>query len=1111
MGRIGRGTAHRGGGHPVSRGRGRGRAAPAGRGREPGAARGRGDARLEAGLARLAARYRSLPRAKRDAMTERETAAAFVLPLLRALGWDAGEGAGGVRERSGDARGPLTHELLSGDGMPLIVVETRRMSDSLDGRGAERGGSVTHPERAVLRAWSLGADWAVLTNFAELRLYHTLSRRPEDGLVFSAAAGGAGRGPCDLALLARESVLAGGLDDLNLHGDRGAAAVQVIDDLGGLRRDVCADILRNNEGAAAAGDGLRAMAQALVDRLLVVRIAEDRGLVGEGALRGEVDDWRRLGLGTPLARRIRALFEDLWEAYGAAPFEAGPIDGVRLSDGLLAGAVDLLYGYDFALLGSDVLGGAYEDYLAAPRGGARRGGPRGAAGGGGGGGRGGRRKRLGAFYTPPRLVSHTLNMTLGRRLAECRTPDDVSRVRVLDPSCGSGSFLIGAFDLLLEWYREYNRAASEKAAAARRPGGGDRGTLDGDLVAVADPERRILRDNLFGIDIDPQAAAIASTNLLLRAATKNKRPPRILGANILVGNSLVTGLEEGFKGLDAADREALNPLDPARLPHGRFDVVVGNPPYYGVGAGDPIRVSASFGAAGGGSAVNAAMMFVERAVGLLREDGGRLGLVVPKACSYAKGWSGTRRLLSGQVRLTHVVDCAEAFRGVRLEQVVVVGEKRGSPAGGGGGRGGACRIQRAAGGAVRDGGEVGLSEFAGADMIFLESDPASWSIRKKMLAAGVRLGDLVGDGAIMTGEYAQGLGCWLASRPEGGRRMLAGDDIARYRISASRYYRRDEPLMAARGRGGRADAARAPHVVGQRIVAHMGSPRPHIALAFAYDEEGSRAFDTVTHVLPGGKIDAHALVAVLNSRPVSWYAHKFVFCNAVRSMDLRPWYMKRIVVPAVGPGDEKELADLGRAIAGLALSDRAKRPRMEDYLAGGGQGTLELREYVRAAGGSERKIHCRGAEGKVSRVEAVDAGGGWLDFFARYSPQRGRAPRRDRILSLRVPDRGVRDYIRVRAGGARHGGRGGRAGPLYEQVAGTRIPAYGRGFAEHMRALRSMLAPYARDTERFEAWSEEYAALDAAVDRVVCRAFGLSRDEARHIGESSRPPGWSNY
>lgn len=1109
MRQTGRGTA-RGGGRPAqAREASRDHPTPAGGRRGPGAnadsrddLRHREDPDLEAGLIKLIDRYRGLSQAKLDAMTEQETGTKLILPLLRSLGWDT-ESVDEVREQHRTAYGPSDYELLI-NGMPRIVVEIKRISNSLDGYHVARGKKVPYPKQAIQYAWNLRVDWVVLTNFKELRLYHSLSKTPEDGLVFSMTANDMVHRLDDLALLARDSVLAGRLDVMNLRRERSTVDVQVIDDLNVMRRDIHEDILRNNEGVGA-GDDLRMMVQTLMDRLLVIRVAEDRGLIAADTLRNEMDAWRRHGLDTSFARRLRVLFAEFEDIYDTALFKTGAIDKVALSNSLLTGAVDRLYGYDFALINSDVLGSIYEDYLTTSLRSV---------------GHGKiqviddnkERKKLGIFYTPPHLVSHTLDKTLGEKLAECRTPDDVSKIRVLDPSCGSGSFLIKAFDLFLDWYKKYNRAASKKIAAAARGEAGKKpgnsnGTLDGDLALVADPERRIVRDNLFGIDIDPQAASIASVNLMLKAMTKNEKLDRILGTNILVGNSLVTGLEDGFRGLDPADRAALGPLDPARLPHDRFDVIVGNPPYYTVGSDNPIRVSASFEAVRSGGAVNAAMMFVERAIGLLDGDGGRLGLVIPKMCSYAKGWSGTRKLLSDPVTLTHVVDCMEAFKDVNLEQVIMIGKKSASPAGG---NGGTCRIQRAWRGTVQDGEDVRLSAFADADMIFLESDPASWSIREKMLAAGRPLGDLLRGGTITTGEYAQGHDCWLASRPKNGRRMLAGDDIARYRIAASRYYRHDEPLMAAKG-GSKAEAVQAPHVVGQRIVAHLGSPRPHIALAFAFDEEGSRAFDTVTHVLPGKVIDAHALVAMLNSRPVSWYAHKFVFCNAVRSMDLRPWYMKKIVVPAVGPGAEKELADLERTIARLALSDRSKRPRMGDYLVEGEKGTLELREYVRAAGGSERKIHCRGAEGKVSRVEAVDAGGGWLDFFARYSPQRGRAPRRDRILSLRVPDRGVRDYIRVRAGGDRHGGRGGRAGPLYEQVAGTRIPAYGRGFAENLRALQSMLAPYARDTERFEAWSEEYAAVDAAIDRVVCRAFGLSRDEARHIGESSRPPGWSNY
>lgn len=1063
---------------------------------------------LEGDLARLIDRYRRIPQARHDGITEQETGTKFVLPLLRALGWDV-ENVDEVREQHRTASGPSEYELLI-NGMPRVVVEVKKIANSLDGHYVSRGKKVSYPRQAIQYAWNIGADWVVLTNFKELRLYHSLSKDPESGLVLNMSVNDMPHRLDDLALLTRESILERRLDVLNLRKDRKEVDRQVIDDLDAIRRSTHEDILRNNKEADIGGD-LRTMVQILLNRLLVIRVAEDRGLVAADTLRNEVSNWRKRGLDTSFARRLRALFADFEEIYDTELFRAGAIDKVALSNSLLTEAVDRLYRYDFALIDSDVLGGIYEDYLTTSLqdpGHGKLEVP----------GDDNDRKKLGIYYTPPHLVSHILDKTLGARLAGCKTPEEVSKIRVLDPSCGSGSFLIKAFDLFLDWYREYNRAASMKIAANARRRTSDKtrdggnGTLDGDLAAVTDPERRIIRDNLFGIDVDPQAAGIASVNLMLKAMTKNERLDRILGTNILVGNSLVTGLEEGFRDIDPDEQKGLRPFDPARLPHARFDVVVGNPPYYTVGRDNPIRISSSFERVKSGSAVNVAMMFVERSIELLNDDDGRLGLVIPKMCSYAKGWSRTRKLLAESMRLTHAVDCAEAFKDVNLEQVIVIGKKPAGPEGGGGG--GACLIQRAGPGAVQGGEAVELSVLADNGMIFLESDPASWLIREKMLAGGRLLGDLLGDGAITTGEYAQGLGCWLASRPDGGRRMLSGDDIARYRITASKYYKRDEPLMAA-GKGGKAGAVQAPHVVGQRIVAHRGDPRPHIVLAFAYDGEGSRAFDTVTHVMPGEKIDAHALVAILNSRPVSWYAHRFVFCNAVRSMDLRPWYMSRVVVPAVGAADERALAALEKEISRLARSRHAKRPSIRDYLTESEAGTIQLREYVKASSGRDRRLHGKSIVGRASRIKAVDAGGGWLDFFADYVPPRMQAPKHGKALSLRIPNRGMRDFVRlgVRGGaaGAQRAGQGGRAESLYEQVARVKIPAYGRGFAESQRALRSMLAPYAADVERFESWNEKFTEIDAKIDGIVCRVFGLSAAEARHINASSPPPGWSNY
>ena len=1024
-------------------------------------------------------------------MTAQETCTGFVLPLLEALGWGA-EGAGDVRERSRAAGGAVGLELLAG-GVPRVVVEARSASSDLDGRHAASGKMASRQAQAVHYAWNRGADWAVLTNFEELRLYHALAKNPEDGLVFAVSADDMPRRLDDLSLLAKESVESGRLDALGLRAGRKAVDRQVVDDLSATRREMCGDILRNNAGAAADGR-LLAMAQTLMDRLLVVRVAEDRGLLDAGTLRGEIDRWRAEGPGTPFARRLRMHLGGLGDACGAALFKPGPVDDAALSGGMLARAIDRLYAYDFSLIGSDVLGNIYEDYLAASPG---------DAGEGGGQLRtvpdNRERKRLGAYYTPTHLVSYILGKTLGKRLAGCKTPEDVSRVRVLDPSCGSGSFLIRAFDLLAEWYQEYNRGAAGKARG---------GAPDGVREPVADPERRILRENLFGIDVDAQAAGVAAVNLMLKAMTASKTRGPMPEARILVGNSLVTGSEAGCGRLDPGELEALRPLDAARLPHGRFDVIVGNPPYYAVRGGNPIRVSEAFDAVRSGGTVNAAMMFVKRSIDLLDDGGGMLGLVIPKACSYAKGWSGTRDILLRQLKLTGVVDCTEAFRGVNLEQIIVLGEKAGGGRGGGG-RGGTYEVGRAGPCSVRGGSAAWRHASRDEDMIHVEADPASWSIAEKMRAAGTRLGDLLrGDGCmITTGEYMQGRDCWLGDRPRGGLRMLAGDDIARYRIAASRYYRRGD-LPAAPPGGGKAGAVLAPHIVGQRIVAHIGRPVPHIAMAFAYDEEGSRAFDTVTHVMPGKRISPHALVAVLNSRAVSWYAHRFVFCNAVRSMDLRPWYMAKIVVPNVDAGAERALAGLGRRMGELAGSKDAKRPRLRDYLAGRAKGTLRLRDYIGAADPGDLRIHDRAAEGDASRLEAVDEGGGWLGLFAEYSPPSTRLVRRKKIASLRVRDRGIREYIRAEAGGGISSARG---PALYDQVAEARIGAYGGSLAESTRMLGAMLGPYGRDAARHEAWRGRFAAADSEIDRIVCRAFGLSADEEGRINGASRPQGWSNY
>ena len=179
------------------------------------------------------------------------------------------------------------------------------------------------------------------------------------------------------------------------------------------------------------------------------------------------------------------------------------------------------------------------------------------------------RKAQGSYYTPQHIVEFIVDHTLGRYLyatqngkpngigaygQERKTSADIRDLRVLDSACGSGSFLIYAYQVLAEFYQsEITRLTvafdqKVKDIAARF----ETATIDDRIEARRiENERDYLRNNyrrqilekhLYGVDLDPQAAEIAVMNLILRAlegSGQSELLPLILNQNIKVGNSLI--------------------------------------------------------------------------------------------------------------------------------------------------------------------------------------------------------------------------------------------------------------------------------------------------------------------------------------------------------------------------------------------------------------------------------------------------------------------------------------------------------------------------------------------------------------------------------------------
>jgi methylase of polypeptide subunit release factors len=221
-----------------------------------------------------------------------------------------------------------------------------------------------------------------------------------------------------------------------------------------------------------------------------------------------------------------------------------------------------------------------------------------------------RRRVQGIYYTPRWVVEYIVRQTVCRFMNEHRNrPDAIHNVRILDLACGSGSFLIRAYDELLQYH------------AGTRP----------HEAVLSDERLAILRNNIYGVDQDTQAVEIARLNLLLRAVRERRRLP-VLAANIQVGNSLISGGDAELRPLFGDSWRDKRPFNwgvelSGVMDEGGFDVVIGNPPYIRIQNVDRAEADffrSHFELAHGSFDIS--ILFMEQALKLLK-PGGWLGFI----------------------------------------------------------------------------------------------------------------------------------------------------------------------------------------------------------------------------------------------------------------------------------------------------------------------------------------------------------------------------------------------------------------------------------------------------------------------------------------------------
>ncbi|MBI4001098.1 MAG: N-6 DNA methylase, partial [Nitrospira defluvii] len=533
-------------------------------------------------------------------------------------------------------------------------------------------------------AWSAKLPLSILTDFEEFAVYDCRTRpnpsdKPSTGrILYLTYRDYQAKWDEIASIFTKEAVLKGSFDKYAVTDrKRGTATVdaEFLKEIETWRESLAKNLAARNPTLSV--HELNFAVQRTIDRLIFLRICEDRSVEPYGRLQALLN-------GQNIYSRLCFLYEQADDRYNSGLFhfhqEKGRAESpddltprLKIDDKVLKELLVRLYypqsPYEFSVFPIEILGQVYEQFL-------------------------GKVIRLtaghqakieekpevkkagGVYYTPAYIVEYIVKHTVGA-LCEGKQPKQISKLTVLDPACGSGSFLIGVYRYLLNYHRDwYVNDGPEKHRKELFQ------AASGEWRLTTQEKKRILLNNIYGVDIDSQAVEVTKLSLLLKVlegesdetlkrqlSFVHERALPDLGQNIKCGNSLIG--PDYFAGQLMPDEEEMrrvNPFDwkaefPEIMKKGGpsagsgqgFDAVIGNPPYVRQESLSSFKdyLAQRYEAYDGVADLYA--YFMEKSVALLRE-GGRFSFIVSSSFLRTTYGAALRRTLKKQAAVLRILD-----------------------------------------------------------------------------------------------------------------------------------------------------------------------------------------------------------------------------------------------------------------------------------------------------------------------------------------------------------------------------------------------------------------------------------------------------------------------
>ena len=622
----------------------------------------------------------------------------FIDYMFKALGWDVDNTQGFSRifqevvveetiEVQGKGKNPDYTFQIGGNKIFFLEAKAPHVDIKND----------RNPAYQVRRyGWSAKLDICILTDFEQFSVYET-NTKPQPTQPASTGrvkyyeyTDYVDKWEEIYSIFSKEAVMKGFFDDFAKKSEdgkkRGTSRVdsEFLKDIEKWRLLLARNIaLRNKELTV---DELNLAVQLIIDRIVFFRMAEDRGIERYQTL-------YKLAESDNIYEKLCEVFKkaDLKYNSGLFHFNYTPdysefVDNItlhlKIDDGVFKEIFKNLYypnsPYEFSVISPEILGSIYENFL-------------------------GSQIRLtpshqakvelkpevqkagGVYYTPQYIADYIVDNTVGE-IIKGKTPNQISKLKIVDPACGSGSFLLRAYQKLLDYHLEYYINLQKTPKDVYYVG------KDNVPRLTIREKKRILTNNIFGVDIDVNAVEVTKLSLLLKVLEDENKDvleqqqklfqekvlPN-LSYNIKCGNSLIRTDILEREDLDMDEIRKINPFNwedefPEIFENGGFDAVISNPPYVLIQPKeypkyiidyykDKFEVSQY--------KIDLYHLFFERGINILKEDG-YFSFITPTPYLMNTYLSKLRKFILDNCKIEKIINTGNDVFGAKVDTAIII-------------------------------------------------------------------------------------------------------------------------------------------------------------------------------------------------------------------------------------------------------------------------------------------------------------------------------------------------------------------------------------------------------------------------------------------------------